>query len=339
MKSKDRIWFFIGIALLVVWSIVQPDSAYALPQLPGQSINTPSQLIEAVNSLRLSRGLSALTVHPALMQSAQSQADYMAGTGIVTHDRPGTTYTQQLIALGFPLAGDLSLGGLRSENILEVSSPLVWNGVPAAWQDDQHMNTILSPSYTHIGAGISQHGGLYFYALDAAAATGSGQMQDQASVILTSVPEGSNVTGVSQYIIPVEINTAQPNGDVIHVVEYGQTLWAIAVQYGTKIKELQALNNLGDSVVVQQGQKLLVKRGATQPAPLPSATSTPLTVLTIATPLLPSPTALAPFLTTTPTENVPVPSNSGSSKLLVGILIIAAFVGGGVAVWLIRDPN
>jgi hypothetical protein len=33
------------------------------------------------------------------------------------------------------------------------------------------------------------------------------------------------------------------------------------------------------------------------------------------------------------------PTNAPSSRLLVGLLIVAAIVGGGVAVWLIRDPN
>jgi LysM repeat protein len=206
------------------------------------------------------------------------------------------------------------------------------------------MNTMLAPSYTHVGAGISQHGGTYYYALDAAAATGSGQMQTDATVILTSIPEGSNATGASQYIIPVELSTAQPNGDVIHVVEYGQTLWAIAIKYDTKIKELQALNYLGESVVVQQGQKLLVKHGATQPAPepptpLPPATSMPMVA---DTPSISFPTALVPIQSTATQVDADVasaPTSSSSSKLLVGILIIAAFVGGGVAVWLIRDPN
>jgi len=49
----------------------------------------------------LARGLSVLTVHPALMQSAQSQAAYMAATGNVTHERPWHTYTQQTARAGF----------------------------------------------------------------------------------------------------------------------------------------------------------------------------------------------------------------------------------------------
>jgi hypothetical protein len=44
-------------------------------------------------------------------------------------------------------------------------------------------------------------------------------------------------------------------------------------------------------------------------------------------------------MTATPAEQLPSTPKANSSKLLVGILIIAAFVGAGVAVWLIRDPN
>ncbi len=334
-KKQILLPFVFALALIF---LLAPKQVSA--QLKFETITTPDQLIAEVNALRASRGLSVLTVHSSLMQSAQSQAAYMAATGYVTHDRPGTTYTQQLLALGFPLSGDLSLGGFRSENILSSGGPLVWNGVPAGWQDDQHMNTMLSVNYTHIGAGISQSGGMYYYAVDAAAATGSGQMQSQAVDILTSIPAGSNAAGVSQYIIPVSIVTAQPDGNVYHVVEYGQTLWAIAIEYDTKIKELQALNNFGDSIVVQQGEKLLVKRGATQPAP---ATLTPTEIVTVTpviitiTPLVVSPptwTAISPIALPAPES----PSNA-SSGFLVGILIFAALIGGGVAVWLIRDPN
>ena len=344
---QRRIWFFIYFVLFAVFSVLPLGNAKAQPQLPQQSINSPSQLIDAVNNLRLSYGLQPLSVHPVLMQSSQSQADYMASTGQVTHSRPGgVSYTQQLLTLGFPLAGDLSLGGFRAENILSSGNPLVWNGVPSAWQDADHMNTMLSQNFTHIGAGISQSSGGYYYALDCAAATGSGQMQTDATVILTSIPasEGGNASGISQFMVPVMISTARADGDVFHKVQYGQTLWSVAIEYGTTIKNIQALNNLGEDLVVYQGQELLVLKGATQSAP---ATST---LMPLSTPELfveNTPTALSvlPLSTQisspspTPAEEIIPASNSASSRLLVGILIIAAFVGGGVAVWLIRDPN
>jgi LysM repeat protein len=206
------------------------------------------------------------------------------------------------------------------------------------------MNTMLSQNFTHIGAGISQGTGGYYYALDCAAATGSGEMQTGASVILTNVPasEGGSSAGISQYMVPVVLNTALPSGDVFHKVQYGQSLWSIAIEYGTTIKNIQALNNLGEDLVVYQGQELLVKKAATQPVPtpLPPATSTPMILITPTMPSISSPTALTPSPMNTPIEVAPASSKpASSSKMLVGILIIAALVGGGVAVWLIRDPN
>lgn len=320
---------------------------------PQQQITSPSQLIDAVNGLRISYGLAPLPSHPILMQSAQSQADYMAATGNVTHARPNGTYTQQLLSLGFPLAGDLSLGGFRAENIVSTYGPLTWDGVPPAWQDAEHMNTMLSGNFTHIGAGISQSGDNYYYAVDTAAATGSGQQQSSASTILTSVPGGaSESAGVSQFMVPVTLSTARPDGNVFHKVQYGQSLWSIAIAYGTTIKNIQALNNLGEDSTVYQGQELLVLTGATQPA-APSVEVTP-TVQAEATvePLsivLPTVTMTATLGMVEPTgmvepNSAPVEEEStqsepASSRILIIVLIVAAFVGAGMAVWLIRDPK
>lgn len=268
----------------------------------------------------------------------------MAATGNVTHARPGgITYTQQLLSLGFPLAGDLSLGGFRAENILYSNGYLDWSGIPPGWQDAAHMNTMLSQNFTHIGAGISQGAdNAFYYALDTAAATGSGQMQDAASVILTSVPGGSDaVADASQYMVPVSVGTARPDGDVIHQVQYGQSLWSIAIAYGTTIKNIQALNKLDDDLIVYQGQNLLVLKGATQPAPTVMAvTELPQFTVTAALTLPATSPPLNASMTPSPgTDDVTASSGAGSSRLLVVVLIIAAFVGAGMAVWLIRDPS
>lgn len=348
-KSKARglpHWLSFLLFALLIYTVLLPTPGMAR-SLPRQTINTPSQLIDAVNNLRIANGLPALAVHSVLMQSSQSQADYMASVGYATHERPGgISFTQQLLSLGFPLAGDLSLGGFRAENVIQSSNPLVWNGVPPAWQDSQHMNTMLSQNFTHIGAGISQGPSGYFYALDCAAATGSGEMQDGVTTLLTSVPGGAQA-GVSQYMVPVMLSTANANGDVLHKVQYGQTLWSIAIEYGTTIKAIQALNGLGEDLVVYQGQELLVLKGVTPPPATPTmvqatVTPTPAELITPEMLVLPVTLTSIPQMVTAPATETPVEeerSSSNSSGLLVGILIVAAFVGGGVAVWLIRDPN
>lgn len=331
----------VNIVLFLALGLSIAFSGKASARPAGYQITTPSQLIEVVNGLRISYGLLPLATHQILMQSAQSQADYMAATGNVTHARPSGTYTQQLLSLGFPLAGDLSLGGFRAENILSTYGPLDWNGVPPGWQDELHMNTMLSQNFTHIGAGISQSGDSYYYAVDTAAATGSGQMQDNASAMLTSVPGGGEAAGVSQFMVPVTVSTAHPDGNVYHKVQYGQSLWSIAIAYGTTIKGIQALNNLGEDLVVYQGQELLVQKSATAPAPPASeATATPQITPTIAATATTFPTPTLLSSSPTPTmENEAMQSSPVTSRVLVVILIVAAFVGAGMAVWLIRDPH
>jgi LysM repeat protein len=314
--------------------------------MANQQITSPSQMVAVVNGLRLSYGLPPLAEHPILNQTAQSQADYMAATGNITHTRPGgITYTQQLLSLGFPLAGDLSLGGFRAENILQSNGYLYWDGVPPGWQDSAHMNTMLSQNFTHIGAGISQGAdGVFYYAVDTAAVTGSGQMQTTANNILTAVPEGaSESAGISQFMVPVSASTALPSGDVIHTVQYGQSLWSIAIEYGTTIRNIQALNNLGEDLVVYQGQELLVLKSAPQPAApaIVEATATMQSTQTAAPTATLQAEPTATWVAPSPTvESGEAPSSSaGSSRVLVVILIVAAFVGAGMAVWLIRDPG
>jgi len=346
MMGKKQIWFVL-ILLSISLGFRCFDKVFARPQ-PQQAITSASQLIDAVNGLRLAYGLPALTVHSILMQTAQTQADYMAATGQVTHSRPGgITYTQQLLTLGFPLAGDLSLGGFRAENILMQSDPIVWTGVPSYWQDPDHMNTMLSQNFTNIGAGVSQGNNGYYYAVDCAAVTGSGQMQSDASTILSSAP-GTTVAGessISQYMVPVVKSTARPDGDVVHKVQYGQTLWSIAIEYGTTIKNIQGLNNLGEDLVVYQGQELIVQKGATQPPPAsptidsPKEPASASTVLPTVSPTNAMPTIAFPATATAESAQNPNAGNSSSSKLLVVILIVVAFIGAGMAVWLIRDPQ
>lgn len=338
--------FILILSVLVplLWLSLPPKGSVSAK--PRANITSPSQLIDAVNNLRLSNGLPALQVHPILMQSAQSQADYMAATGNITHARPNGTYTQQLLALGFPLAGDLSLGGFRAENIISSYGPLVWDGVPPGWQDAAHMNTMLSGNFTHIGAGISQSGETYYYAVDTAAATSSGQQQTSAGVILTSIPEGaSGSSGISEFMVPVTLSTPRPDGNVYHKVQYGQSLWSIAIAYGTTIRNIQALNNLGEFSTVYQGQELLVMTGATQSAP-PVASVTPTlqpaeTVIPTGTAAVSSTPTQAALTATSQEEPQAVPADASpaSSRILIVVLIVAAFVGAGMAVWLIRDPS
>ena len=149
--------------------------------------------------------------------------------------------------------------------------------------DDLHANTMLSPNRSHIGAAVAVGDQIYIV-LETAYQTPSGKMQWGADAFLTKIAvtqaacaglstQDAGYGNLSQYSLPIAISTARPDGDVIHEVQYGQTLWSIAIQYGTTIKQIKQLNNLISDIVVP-GWTLLIQKGATQPAP---ATTTPST--------------------------------------------------------------
>jgi uncharacterized protein YkwD len=346
------------IRLLTICLVLAAASLFSVPVLARPRLRTPFQdemstlvagppspadVINAVNNLRIQHGLNPLTVHDVLMQVAASQANALAASGgSVGHQRPcGMTLGQELLLKGFPLWGDLSMDGYRSENwgiaLTAEDAISMWLG------DDLHANTMLSPHRSDIGAAVAVSDQIYVV-LETALQTNNGQHQNTAYDILTGIPmtqsacmgwstQSAEMGPLAQYSVPVMMSTARLDGDVVHEVKYGQTLWSIAIQYGTTIDQIKRLNNLtGDTVV--QGWKLLIQKGATQPAP-ETATAIGLDVATreIST--------CTPGLTPTPS---PVPEiessfDTGSfiqknSKVVVALVIsfsvlVAGIVGYG----------
>ncbi len=314
-----KIFLLLVLVISVLW--LQPKR----PVSAAHPASSPGELIAAVNALRASYGVAPLTAHPILMQTAQAQADFMAATGMITHTGPGgTSLTQRLLAAGYPLAGDLSLGGIRAENIIGAPGLTAAQAVQAWMGDAPHQNTMLNPNYQHIGAGVSKNGDTIYYVIDCAMPTGSGQQQPYTP----EAPLGD--PGISQYIVPVTINTPNPDGSIFHEVQYGQSLWSIAIAYDTKIDRIRQLNNLAPgSTDIYPGQKLLIDRIPTLIPVTPSATPLPPTPV-------PSPTS-SPEPTGTPTATLEAVSPSGSDQAGAGAVVLVIFlalaVTGGIA-WL-----
>ncbi|HSG45090.1 MAG TPA: LysM peptidoglycan-binding domain-containing protein [Anaerolineales bacterium] len=348
MKKLYRAFIVFPVLFALILPLAAPRNLPSSPPLfqdasptPKPSSLSPADLINVVNDLRLSEGLNVLSVHSVLMDIAALQASALAATnGTVGHQRPcGMTLGQQMLVMGFPLWGDLSLDGYRSENWAVATTV---EQVISSWLGDaEHTNTMLSPERSHIGAAVAVSDQVYVV-LETALSTPSGQHQSIAPDILTSVPmtqaacAGLTTNGdgsVSQYAIPVAISTAKPDGDVIHEVQYGQTLWSIAVQYNTTIAELKRLNNLPDDTI-SPGWKLLIQKGATQPAlkmdsPLDASVDVTSTTETK------YPTAI-PFFTTTPTITATVPTVplgqqiKRNSTVIVSLLIAFSILLAGI---------
>lgn len=296
---------------------------------------TPAEIIDAINALRLSYGLPTLAVHPVLMALAQTQADGIAA-GLRGHWRPyGLTLGQLLIMEGYPLAGDLTQDDYRSENWIVASTAQA--AIDFWMWDAEHSNTMLSEYRSDIGAGVSmsrdEWGQAQIYVvIETALQTRSGQQQAGARDVLSRLPHVINgttsINGTSvalsegQYMIPVIPSTARPDGDVLHEVQYGQTLWGIAIAYGTTIEQIQRWNNLGASTILYEEQLLLVQKGATLPAATPTQTVT--VVLSESSSSTSSPTATH---TAIPTRTASQPTGRSGSIVVILIISVSLLVG------------
>ncbi len=214
---------FILFAVIPFSSV---SSSYAESVLQPGLADPPFDLVNAVNALRSSYGFTPYSVNSILMYTAQSQADFLAANSSMTHTGPGgSSLTDRLLAAGYPLAGDLSFGGFRSENITGGSENMLAQSAVDAWTGDSvHLNTMISSNLTEIGAGVAVSGGRVYYVIDCARPTTSDVPQEAA----TSVEGGSTVPASEAseaVIIPVAISTPNTNGDVIHELKPGQTLW------------------------------------------------------------------------------------------------------------------
>lgn len=151
-----KYFFLAASSLTLLFSVSKAAQAQTpITETPEAAVQppTPAEIIDAINALRLSYGLPTLAVHPVLMTLAQRQADGIAA-GLTGHWRPyGLTLGQLLIMEGYPLAGDLTQDGYRSENwIVSMTA----QGAIEAWLgDDEHSNTMLSEFRSDIGAGVS----------------------------------------------------------------------------------------------------------------------------------------------------------------------------------------
>ena len=248
------------MGLLILAILVLNFSVYAQSYGPLKQVSSPLDLVGAVNALRAAYGLPAYSANSILMLTAQTQADFMASTGKVEHTGPGgSTFTERLLAAGYPLSGDLAQGGFRSENIMAGTISLSAQSAVNAWMGDSaHQNTMLSQILTEIGAGVSVVDGKIYYVIDCARPSTEGALPDN----ITVVESGTAVPGDEAANLPIVLSTPNLSGDVIHEVQSGQTLWQIAISYGVKIDDIKRLNNLSDGNIYP-GNELLIKHVAT----------------------------------------------------------------------------
>jgi LysM repeat protein len=144
-------------------------------------------------------------------------------------------------------------------------------------------------------------------------------------------------------VVAVKKAGVQEDGSIIHVVQKGQALWSIGMEYGVSVENLILFNNLPAEPVLQIGQKLIVQPPYT-PTPTPTASDTPFPPTPTSTrtlrPITPGPT-LSPTPSITPTSQplfVGIDALKGIDRRDMGISLIAICVLGlsGIIYYTIR---
>ncbi|GAB4470601.1 MAG: hypothetical protein Kow00124_06880 [Anaerolineae bacterium] len=99
--------------------------------------------------------------------------------------------------------------------------------------------------------------------------------------------------------------TQQPDTQVTHTVQAGETLYRIALRYGVTVQQIVQLNNIANPNLIAVGQVLIIKQGSTGTPPPSPTTATPTEEAS------PSPTSTEE----TPTQEVtPTPTEEASTN-------------------------
>lgn len=262
------ILLLMTLILGLVWP-VQRARAAAHPAAPAIPRGVAAyDLILAMNVLRNSYGLPALIEDPIVNAVAQATAETMAAYLMTWHigDVRG-----RLASAGY--GGGATV--YATENFAVGNMSI--DEIMAVWADPDHMRPAVVAAYCHVGAGVAlAPNGSYYYVLQAAYTSSTSCGPYNYTGDTNPLP----INPISQLVVPVKLATPDADGKLYHIVQAGQSLWAIAVAYQITIRDIEIWNNISRTVPLQTGQKLFIPTRDTEGY----ATPTPVGMILPSTP-------------------------------------------------------
>jgi LysM repeat protein len=244
------------------------------PQQARAQSESAYDLINTVNALRTSLGLAAYRVDPWLMTYAQEHADYIDSLNSGTHLHSD---------------GTLPWDNGVQENVAGGTAGYVTAAVVVyqIWVDEGHLKTMTGYPAGEIGAGVaySADNDQTYFVID---------VRPAAEEVAASAPAATAV------FVPYTTSTPQADGWIVHTVTEGQTLWSIAISYGTTVATIRELNGIpADSTQIYVGQALKIILAAAVIPATQVSDATPAGQYAAATSIPPS-TTPSPSPTATP---------------------------------------
>ena len=270
MLKKHPVQVVTTLLTSLLFTLLISVRGYTIITQAQSNTVSRSDLILAMNTLRVSYGLPALIEDPIINAVAQNTAEIMAVNNMSWHigDVRG-----RLAAAGYGggatvwATENFAVGLMTIDEIMQV------------WADPDHMRPATNPAYCNVGAGVAQASeGRYYYILQAAYISGQA-CGEYTSVGSTTGSGEIYQPSVSQIIIPVKIATPDAEGRIYHVVQSGQSFWSIAIAYQVTIKDLEEWNNLSRDNPLFPGQRLFMPTVGTEGYATPTPVGMVLTAM------------------------------------------------------------
>lgn len=319
----------ILVIALLIWGT---SMLFGAPQTAQAQAGTPDEMHQGINALRAANGMAPLAVNSYLMQSAQNHANWIAAGNPGGHTgEDGSTAQDRAIAVGYGEGAAVAV----TENWARGFGLTVSDCIYVSWNDDAHMGNMLTTWHNEFGAGVALDGqGMTVYVVNFGHVIGSAPAQATSTPGGPTAPPPGPTNTLEPLIQPVTRATPNPDGSVIHIVQPGQSLWAVVDAYEISMADLLALNSLTEDSPIFPGQELLIVPASidpTEPADaiaLPERTPSPRPSAT-ATQRQATPMGTTPTPTVTPERTAGFFANIFSGDTLwVGIGLVAVSVFG-----------